>query len=806
MRGIVRNGLIVVSIAFIVFSIFFIGDLDRASALTTVEGTESRLTIWDETDNTSYTVPIQLWKSGDNVRFVANFTNITSNETINDSFAYCEVVFNYNGSWSAPVNMTYNGTSELYEYTRNFYYRGTHTHNITCYGSGYGYDDIEASENFIIANTAPSISPYIPQQNCTEDDDSLCIFNFGLYVDDPDLNDILVYRIQNGTEFDNLIINSSTGISIVNCTTDDCAVANCTLGDCDGTFYPEFTGSDGTLVSGSSVTYCMYAVNDAPEFSPVPTNMTVYQSNVFYYDLNATDEENNFPLNYTMNITWCNRIYTSNASCDVFGMNSSTGIIDRGRNFTNNEVGVYVINFTVTDNGTLVQPYNASTSVLINITVLNDNDPPNITTILTEQVMWQYQSFYLEVNATDPENDSSTFSAITLYRNLSLYPYSPIFQFNQTNQTMYDNISVGIMNYTNISNSQVGNFTLNITAYDGNPNGTAWKLVNFTIYNVNDEPVLDPIGNHTAVQDVNFVLGINATDIDDFASYIPYTDPVNGTITYNISFLSGTPFFGINNETGVINFTANGSQNGTYVLNITATDGGNLTDSEIINITVVANYPPNITTVITNQTTTQNQTFYLEFNGTDADNSTQNITFYTQTYYRNMTLLSTNKFPVTNISNSSWPSQPVTGIMNYTNVTNNQVGNYTVRIILVDTLNVPDYLDVNFTVYNINDPPSIDSVSVTQTSYEDSQFLLDMNVTDIDYNTPYGDNTTFNITFLNGTPFFGIDNMTGIINFTVTKVQIIQLIFQRGIQKILQHGKLSILHIILSTIIHNLII
>ncbi|NOX72025.1 MAG: cadherin repeat domain-containing protein, partial [Candidatus Micrarchaeota archaeon] len=357
--------------------------------------------------------------------------------------------------------------------------------------------------------------------------------------------------------------------------------------------------------------------------------------------------------------------------------------------------------------------------------------------------------------------------ATVLYRNLTTYVNSTLFQFNYTNHTMYVNVSVGIMNYTAINNSQVGNFTLNITADDGNANGTTSTLVNFTIYNINDAPVLDSVGNHTAVQDVNFYMRVNATDVDDFPSYVPYNDTINGSITFNMTFISGTGFFGIDNQTGEINFTANSSQTGVYVLNITVTDGGGLVDYEVMNITVVPNNPPVITTTIANQTTTQNQSFYLEFNGTDPDNATQEIRFYTETYYRNMTLVSsTTKFPLTN-DNSSWPSAPVVGIMNYTAVNNSQVGNYTVRIILIDTWNVTDYVDVNFTVYNVNDPPSMDAISSPQTSYEDSEFYLDVNVTDIDYLTPYGDTTTFNITFINGTQFFDINHTTGVINFTI---------------------------------------
>jgi len=92
-----------------------------------------------------------------NNTFYANYTNRTSNESIIGLDVYCEFTENSTGSWSAPVNMTYNATSELYAFTQN-YSEGTFTFNVSCYNE-QGYENITLSDAATI--TIALLPPFI---------------------------------------------------------------------------------------------------------------------------------------------------------------------------------------------------------------------------------------------------------------------------------------------------------------------------------------------------------------------------------------------------------------------------------------------------------------------------------------------------------------------------------------------------------------------------------------------------------------------------------------------------------------------
>jgi len=87
-------------------------------------------------------------------------------------------------------------------------------------------------------------------------------------------------------------------------------------------------------------------------------------------------------------------------------------------------------------------------------------------------------------------------------------------------------------------------------------------VVIFTITK-NRAPVIDSIGNQTAIEDIAFSLTINASDAD------------GDTLTFS----DNTSLFGINSSTGLISFTPNASQVGVYQIQINATDDDNATDS-----------------------------------------------------------------------------------------------------------------------------------------------------------------------------------------------------------------------------------
>jgi hypothetical protein len=164
--------------------------------------------------------------------------------------------------------------------------------------------------------------------------------------------------------------------------------------------------------------------------------------------------------------------------------------------------------------------------------------------------------------------------------------------------------------------SDVGNHSVNITVSDGD--NTSSKILQFEIFEINNPPVLSPIGNLTAYEEQEFVLQVNATDIEN--------DSFEFIYALNDSF----PGFSMSNS-GLINFTPNASQIGIYFANITVRQLSNLSllDWEMVRIEVKHwNHAPNITYYYpnsTNLTIYENESVEFRHNSTDFDND--NLTY-----------------------------------------------------------------------------------------------------------------------------------------------------------------------------------
>jgi len=85
-------------------------------------------------------------------------------------------------------------------------------------------------------------------------------------------------------------------------------------------------------------------VNDAPQFNPALTDKTINESQVFNYNISGTDEENNTPLNFSINVTpFLN--FTVNISSNT----SALIMFVNNRTATYSEAGNYTVNVTVYD-------------------------------------------------------------------------------------------------------------------------------------------------------------------------------------------------------------------------------------------------------------------------------------------------------------------------------------------------------------------------------------------------------------------------------------------------------------------------
>lgn len=708
------------------------------------------LTIWDETDNGTK-------RSGWMTYFYANYTNATSGYFISEGS--CEIRFqNFSEDYGTWTVMAYNSTYTRFQYNRTFNYKGTYLFNVNCSNSSQLTIDIE--DNYTIENSIPEISKedgadWIDfdgnDQNhdtwqCTEDTE--CYYNFTSNITEDDVNDILSYS--NGTENTTLtdfIINGS-GMLLINIT------------------HSNFTGSGkkielrvkdndpDSLWQAALLEVDVQEVNDAPYFVGLE-NWTLNMSENFIGNMNVVDEENN--IEFKLNITfiecataqWSDR---NSTDCVLFNeshysFSPSTGSFTLNFTPTRNDVGSYIVNFSVTDNSSLG---NKTTSEVVNFTVYNVNLAPVFTYICdNERNATEDSEFSCWINASDiDEPFNLTFS--------SNYSW---FTFNETgtnqvtrpcNITTEYNASA-MVKFTP-SDPQVGNWSINITVLDigtgyGAPK-TNSTIINFFIENVEDTVYLDQIANQTVYQDYTFY--VNATDND---LLVPDTSVKDEVLTFasNTSWVSISPYYNGSNYTAArididydAGFLSEGAGNHTVKVNVT--DTANNFAERIFTINLGEDNPPVWSPTMEDIFVIyeDNET-YLNFSKNVSDADSDPIFF-------------------SGVSKNSFPSFTISslGIINFT-PTDQDVGYHNVTINATDG-KLHSLKSFNFTVYNINDEPyirSIDSSDVINATVdsdsninctEDNFTIIGIWTEDDDFKIPsgfksfYDENHSINLT------------------------------------------------------------
>ena len=358
---------------------------------------------------------------------------------------------------------------------------------------------------------------------------------------------------------------------------------------------------------------------------------------------------------------------------------------------TRNDVGSYIINFTVKDSGT-TNPANATTSQIVNFSVLYVNTAPYFRYVCdNERSTTENSSFNCYINVTDIDETN----------NLTINANYTWFKFNSTG-TNTANVTVNsttnfngtfIVNFT-ATDSEVGNWSLNISLRDtGSPTRLNSTVFYFYIGNINDSVTIDDIANENFFTSENYTRYVNATD-DDLL--IPDKNVYNESLTFtsnnsNVNVSATTYISGTNKTRATITFNPNNLGNGNHTINITVRDRNNFSiASDIFTIQVLVNNPPqwNVSTQ-TNHTLIEGTNFYLNLtqNVTDSDGNPINFSFSNNTAFNSFGIGTT------------------TGVINFTPA-DADVGHHIVIINATDGI-TPTPLTFNFTVSNVNDAPVI---------------------------------------------------------------------------------------------------
>ena len=413
------------------------------------EGTN--LSIWDSSDHGLVSI-------GSQFIFYANYSNITSRESINGSNDYCEFIENSSGSWSTAVNMSFNSSSKLYEINKSFSSDGTFTFNVSCFDDSGTYANLSSIDTFEVQPSTPVIRTVSVEPSRPLSNETLKGFCNATDVDSTNI-DYYYTWFKNDVEFSSgsrLNVQSGILINLNNISSSDTSYGDewkfsCKAGD----------GSTNSSWTNSSLTRI---VSESPSVSlESPSNNSQLDYFLDYkeitFNCSATDDLNlhNISLylgkdgsSITLNKT---SLISGTSDSSVFKLNLTSG--------------VYTWNCKVYDN-------DSSYSWAENNFTLNLSYLPTYLTVSDDtddntKYLKEYITFYANYSSSSGlitssnsycefiENSSGSWSSAT----------------NMTKGTDYYYIS------KNFSNN--GTFDFNISCFTDQNNRNLSKLSNFSV-------------------------------------------------------------------------------------------------------------------------------------------------------------------------------------------------------------------------------------------------------------------------------------------------------------------------------------
>jgi hypothetical protein len=333
----------------------------------------------------------------------------------------------------------------------------------------------------------------------------------------------------------------------------------------------------------------------------------------------------------------------------------------------NADVGYHTFNVTCSD------PDQAVHTVELTLFVANVNDPPELRYIppqyADEDTVWAFDvSNYVE----DPDL-------------LLEGEFRDRITYRDDTPKLETNLETGIVTWDMPTNEDVGDFYFKITVQDSKGR-YAEQEIKISVNNTNDEPKLGSIQRQTLHQDSQYVYTVPATDDD---TSVP---SANEELTFTND---RTELFTIDAATGRISFTPVNNQVGVWEINITVTDieGASATKKVVFEV-MNKNNPPELE-YIRVQTLTEDTPFELQVEATDPD----------------MELRLVDGLPVDpseelefRTNSTKVPIDRDTGLISFT-PTQSEVGEFMVKITVIDSSSEAKTADVLFKVTNVNDPP-----------------------------------------------------------------------------------------------------
>jgi len=571
--------------------------------------------------------------------------------------AYGDILnFSYSVNGSFPAfSMNLSG---YINFTPTALDQGDHAVNITVNDSS-GQISYAIRNFYIIQNDPPFIVP-IANQAGTEN----VLFNLTAYASDPN-SDSLTFS-SNYSSFSTVSYNSTAGGFYFTPSNSDVGnhTINITVADAYG-----FTNNTVFNLE-------ILDVNNDPAMGTVTNQVAKINRNFVYY-VNATDADNDV-LNFTSNSSLFNvTLLTLTGS----GMINFTPDISQSGNYT--------FNLTVYDG------LNASSTVLLNITV-TENRPPVLAAI-ANQTAYTGTMFSANISAYDLDFDHVNISV-----NYSRLMFSVV---NSSTKTFFFNPVVG----------DVGNHTILVLANDSDQ-GYGNFTFNLEVIRLNHAPYFANASNFTCTLNSSCGFNITAYDIDGDTLSL-----VENMSIFSIATVNTT----INTTTFRLNFTPSNISRLNYIVNLT------VNDSEKLNYTliyIVINQPPVINSYApTSLAASINENGTVLFNHTSSDPEGYNLTYSWQLALENASLVAacgsssgTNQTACEANARCEWHSSasgclPINRYGSYTEKSTSgnytysagydSAGNYSLVLFVFDDLLANSSIAWNISVANANRAP-----------------------------------------------------------------------------------------------------
>ncbi|MCI0530614.1 MAG: cadherin-like domain-containing protein, partial [candidate division Zixibacteria bacterium] len=255
-------------------------------------------------------------------------------------------------------------------------------------------------------------------------------------------------------------------------------------------------------------------------------------------------------------------------------------------NFT--QAGVYNVTFRASD-GSLLD------TEVVAITVTNTNRAPVLDPIGSKNVN-EGSNLTFRIHATDPDGTPLTFAVVN----------------NPLNSSLVDSGNGAGSFSFNPDFTQSGVYNVSFRVSDGSLGDT--EIVQITVFNVNQAPVLDPIGAKTVAENTTLTFRVHASDPDG-------TTPVltAANVPINASFIDS------GNGAGSFTFSPNFTQAGVYNVTFRASDGSIL-DTEVVSITVTGTNRAPVLDSIGPKTIFENSNLTFRVHASDPDGSVPTLT------------------------------------------------------------------------------------------------------------------------------------------------------------------------------------